>query len=304
MKALNIGARRKQTVKAAEDPGANLPGRVAEIVVVLNSFASNIQAQSDVNNAITRRLLEQCKQIEQFEERLRVLVAAGALGRPTPVYLGNDVVLARVLGRFKMFLDGKDTAVSCSLILDGYCQEAATETLQSLLNPGMVVVDLGSGPGYFCLVAAGRVQPGGQVHAFEPDPRSFRLLQQNISINGFGGDIADLIHANALDPKEGKFRQKVPERVDVFRIASEYVTPGVFESLSPFLAASPSLAVLADWQPQRLQAAGIEPRNFRRQIDEMGFVVAPIRAPGEVVQIDPEQANDPSRSATLLLKAR
>ena len=67
-------------MKAAEDPEANLPGRVAEIVVVLNSIASNIQAQSDVNNAITRRLLEQSKQIEQFEESLRVLVATGPTG--------------------------------------------------------------------------------------------------------------------------------------------------------------------------------------------------------------------------------
>ncbi len=304
MTQLSVKTARKGTVKPAEEQQPDLRGRVAEMVAVLNSMVTNIQGQSAVNEAVARRLLEQTQQIKQFEERLRVLVAAGALGRPTPVYLGDDIVLARVLGRFKMFLDGRDTVGSCSLILNGYCQEAATETLESLLNPGMAVVDLGAGSGYFSLVAAGRIQPGGRVHAFEPNQRSFHLLEQNISINGYGADMADLILADPADPNEGKLRQKIPGRVDAFRIAFEYVTPCVFEALAPFRAANPGLAVLADWQPQRLRAAQIEPRAFRRQIEDMGFAVAPIRAPGEAVQIDPSRANDPGQRATLLLRAR
>lgn len=293
-----------RTTMAPEAAQQDIPRQIAEIASVLNSIFTNIKGQSDVNEVMARRLLEQSQEIKQLEKRLQVLSASGGLGRPTPVYLGGDIVLARVLGRFKMFLDGKDPAASCSLILDGYWQEAITETLESLLNPGMTMVDLGSGPGYFCLVAAGRIQPNGLVYAFEPDERNYSLLMQNIAINGFAAEMTDTIHAHPLDPNDCKFAQQIPGRVDLVRIAPEYVTPRVFESLLQFRTGNPQLALLADWQPKRLLASGISPNGFRQQIESMGFLVTSLQAPGEAIQNIPENAADPERSTALLLRAR
>jgi FkbM family methyltransferase len=51
------------------------------------------------------------------------------------------------------------------------------------LQPGWTVIDIGACLGGFAVFAARRA-PGIQVHAFEPAPESFRLLRQNLELNG------------------------------------------------------------------------------------------------------------------------
>ncbi|HLY90434.1 MAG TPA: FkbM family methyltransferase [Acetobacteraceae bacterium] len=48
----------------------------------------------------------------------------------------------------------------------------------------MTVYDIGANVGYLTLVFSSLVGPSGHVAAFEPDPRTRRLLQQNICNNG------------------------------------------------------------------------------------------------------------------------
>ena len=51
------------------------------------------------------------------------------------------------------------------------------------LQPGWTVVDIGACLGGFAVFAARRA-PGIRVHAFEPAPESYRLLCQNLELNG------------------------------------------------------------------------------------------------------------------------
>jgi FkbM family methyltransferase len=52
------------------------------------------------------------------------------------------------------------------------------------VKPGQKVLDLGANIGLMTLLLANRVGPSGHVHAFEPGPLSFGLLQTNIALNG------------------------------------------------------------------------------------------------------------------------
>jgi FkbM family methyltransferase len=54
---------------------------------------------------------------------------------------------------------------------------------ESILRPGMQVIDLGAYIGYFSLVAAKCVGKTGKIYAFEPDPTNFDLLIKNIHAN-------------------------------------------------------------------------------------------------------------------------
>ena len=54
-----------------------------------------------------------------------------------------------------------------------------------MLQRGDVFVDVGANIGYFSVLAACLVGEGGQVFAFEPDPDNFRLLRDNVALNGF-----------------------------------------------------------------------------------------------------------------------
>jgi len=51
------------------------------------------------------------------------------------------------------------------------------------VNPGELIVDVGAGVGDFTLAAARRFAQS-EVHAFEPNPRAFELLEGNLRRNG------------------------------------------------------------------------------------------------------------------------
>jgi FkbM family methyltransferase len=63
--------------------------------------------------------------------------------------------------------------------LGGY-ERATTELLQDLLRPGCTFVDLGANIGYFTVLAASLVHPGGRVWCFEPNPRTYERLEANV----------------------------------------------------------------------------------------------------------------------------
>lgn len=118
-----------------------------------------------------------------------------------PAYVGDGTVLARVLGRFKMFLDANDAGLSPHLMLDGYWEMWLTEAIASTVKPGMIAVDIGANLGYFTLLMAELVGPGGKVHAFEPNPAIADRLAKSIDINGFRDRVT--LHRNPLGSQDG-----------------------------------------------------------------------------------------------------
>jgi FkbM family methyltransferase len=52
-----------------------------------------------------------------------------------------------------------------------------------VIRPGMVVLDIGAFVGWYTLLAARGVGARGRVYAFEPDPRNFNLLHENLRLN-------------------------------------------------------------------------------------------------------------------------
>lgn len=55
--------------------------------------------------------------------------------------------------------------------------------LQEHLRPGDVFYDLGANLGFYSLIAARRVGPGGKVFAFEPDPENAHRLREHAQRN-------------------------------------------------------------------------------------------------------------------------
>ncbi len=53
--------------------------------------------------------------------------------------------------------------------------------VRRIVQPGMVVLDVGAHVGYYARHFAGLVGSGGRVFAFEPHPRTFGVLSQNVS---------------------------------------------------------------------------------------------------------------------------
>lgn len=141
------------------------------------------------------------KRRRRNEARIRRLCAS--------IFLGEEMALCRVLGRYKMFVDPKDAGLSPHLMLDGYWEMWLTEALIECVKPGMNCIDVGANLGYFTLVMADRVGPTGRVTAFEPNMKIAGLLRRNCDINGFGDRTT--VHATPLSADDGaRVRLVVP----------------------------------------------------------------------------------------------
>jgi FkbM family methyltransferase len=197
-----VAVPRKQNPTATE-----LAIRVSELVAVTNTVITNIQGQSDVNEALTKRLLSLENRIVQLETKMRVaanpaaappaatavpnnlpdLVQRAAQGRSVirSIYLGDHLALAQVLDRFKMFVDTRDIGIAPHLLLGGHWELWISKLFCELLRPGMTVVDVGANFGYYTLLAAAGIHLDNHIHAIEADPHNFEILNKNVEVNGY-----------------------------------------------------------------------------------------------------------------------
>lgn len=91
--------------------------------------------------------------------------------------------MARELGGLSFCCDLRD-AIAREVCFTGRYEPQDTALMQTLLGPGMTFVDVGANWGYYTLLAASLVGGRGRVISFEPDPRLFPVLMENIKYNG------------------------------------------------------------------------------------------------------------------------
>jgi FkbM family methyltransferase len=85
-----------------------------------------------------------------------------------------------------VFIRLADTSeIERGIVRQGCFEPETVEIFDSLLAPGMTVLDAGANIGQYTLIAAHAVGPKGHVHAFEPTPRVAAQLRANIALNRF-----------------------------------------------------------------------------------------------------------------------
>jgi len=103
------------------------------------------------------------------------------------IYLGDHTALCRVLGRYKVYLDTRDTGFGANLLLDGFWEMWLTIFIARHVHAGMVAVDVGANFGYYTLILADLVGEAGHVYAVEPNPETATALRRSIGLNGAAG---------------------------------------------------------------------------------------------------------------------
>lgn len=73
----------------------------------------------------------------------------------------------------------------------GTYEPGVVKVLEELIRPGWTAIDVGANIGYFTLLMTNRVGPQGKVIAFEPLAENFRILQENIKLNGHANVVAE-----------------------------------------------------------------------------------------------------------------
>ena len=86
-------------------------------------------------------------------------------------YCGDHTALCRVLGKYLMYVDTRDTSFAPHMLMSGWWESWITKAISEHVQPGMVCADVGACIGYYTLVMADRVGPEGHVYCFEPNAR-------------------------------------------------------------------------------------------------------------------------------------
>jgi FkbM family methyltransferase len=195
-----------------------------------------------------------------------------------------------VLGRYKMYVDLRDTGFVPHLMFEGYWEYWITDFMWRNVKPGQVTVDVGANHGYYTVLLADLVGAGGKVHAIEPNPRLAELLALNVSVNGFW-HIAETqavavgdMHGGTLpmvvplrDPKNGyivtpgqampqgldpqhwarhevpvvNLDTAVPGRADFVKIDVEGAEELVWRGMQQLIARSPGIGIVMEFNPGR-----------------------------------------------------
>jgi FkbM family methyltransferase len=125
----------------------------------------------------------------------RPILEAAIRRRVQTAYLGDGLVLARILGRHKIFLRSADRGFACHLMLDGFWEVWLTQFLARTLKPGMTVIDVGANFGYYTLLCGDAVGETGHVIAVEPNPDAAALLGETVVLNGHAARTRIVPHA-------------------------------------------------------------------------------------------------------------
>lgn len=202
-------------------------------------------------------------------------------------FLGGDMAVCRVLGRYRMFVDTSDVGLSTFLLLDGYWEMWTTEAMLRFIRPGMTAVDIGANLGYFTMLMADLVGPTGRVVAFEPNPRMAERARRSAHVNGFApftqihevalsdepGDTVMFVpptepknaHFSQPSGRDGEIRVRV-QRADAFdalrdadfiKIDTEGAEDAVWRGMAGLLRRNRPLTVFMEFTPARYgDAAG------------------------------------------------
>ncbi len=142
-------------------------------VAVVLRMSGGIRAVG-LNDLYLPALAEMSRQAAERAIRARVQTA----------YLGDKLILARILGRPKIFLSTDDLGFACQLMLDGYWEIWLTQFFARVIKPGMTVIDVGANFGYYTVLFGDAVGATGRVIAIEPVPSTAAILRKTIDLNG------------------------------------------------------------------------------------------------------------------------
>jgi FkbM family methyltransferase len=215
------------------------------------------------------------------------------------LYLGDQTVLCRVLGKYLVYVDAQETGITPHLAMDGYWESWITLALARVLRPGWHCLDVGANHGYYTLVMADAVGPEGRVVPVEPTPRLAELLRETLDVNGFprvpvvqkaasagDGDRLQLVipphrSLNARLSEDAGPNDAVVDvesvtidaltadwpHVDVIKIDVEGAEEAVWEGMQRTVADNPGLVVILELNVDRYA----DPRAFLGSIELAGF---------------------------------
>ena len=120
-----------------------------------------------------------------FLRRIIALFDRTADVTPTSVRSPPRDLIKVELEGFQMTLADSDFAVGRPIIESKTYEPHMVSFIREHVRPGMTAIDIGANVGFFSMLFASIVGPGGRVLSFEPNPENCRLLLISAECNKF-----------------------------------------------------------------------------------------------------------------------
>ena len=203
---------------------------------------------------------------------------------------------------------------------------------RTLIQPGMIVVDIGANIGIYTHFFARLIGEDGEVHAFEPDPTNFRLLagalsdRKNIILNQSAiGDKTDniFLHISSslnVDHRTydcGDKRNRISVRcttlddyfpkgkhVDLIKMDVQGFEYHALLGMRGALRENADLKIILEYYPTGLEAAGANSHKLRTFLKKREYALYMISNNGRLVRLYDEEPRLNSMGYTNLFAAR
>lgn len=229
----------------------------------------------------------------RFRSMARAINVSVYFHKPIPVKVGPFTLYAKTIDRL----------LALFLLKFGFRSSFEKEIFESLLKPGMRVVDIGANLGYYTLIAARIVGPEGRVYAFEPEEGNFSLLALAVEKSGrhniklFRKAIAEKSGEGTLFFSEehrgdhrtfdnGENRRRIivetasldeimahEGKIDIVKIDIEGAESKALEGMKKILADNEGIKIMSEFWPRGISEAGAQPLDFLKRWKELGFEI-------------------------------
>ncbi|WP_042347713.1 FkbM family methyltransferase [Bacillus massiliigorillae] len=98
-------------------------------------------------------------------------------------YIGQGRMLIKPVWGGHLIVSANDLSITPYLITSGIFEAPLTHFLIKTIKAGNIVFDIGANSGYYTTLLGILVGPTGKVIAYEPDPKMFELLCDNVGTN-------------------------------------------------------------------------------------------------------------------------
>lgn len=198
------------------------------------------------------------------------------------IYLGDHLLLCKILGRYKIYIDSRDIGIASNLLMDGFWESWITRFMIQNVKPGDVCIDAGANFGYYSLLLAELAGKEGKAIAVEPNAYLSKLLSFTSAVN----DHHFLTIQKALSDETGELTLTVPlhfwgggtirkekvddhvttqmvqvdtldaivadlnlPKVDFIKMDCEGVEPLIFRGMEKVLKKNPQLKMIMEYSP-------------------------------------------------------
>ena len=288
------------------DDSARLVSAVSQKIddtnVVLNSISRKDDDEAELITSVSLKLDNVSQRVDMAKTAIN-----GFTGGVTAVQVG----------KYLFGVPSEEWGLAFCLSRDGNFEYGSEKLFRELLEPDMVVLDVGANLGIYTLHA---LSAGCEVYSFEPVPRTYEIMRQNIKANGFADtgkahtfncavsdndkpvsfyyNVKMCGHSNMFEAEGDSDREisvdcvvlddllaDIPH-IDVVKIDVEGAEYNVLSGMKKILDRNPGVRILIEFAPTHIIRAGRKPEDLLRLFKELGFSKKLISGSGELAEVD------------------